>query len=176
MELKKIGHTTKSFLRLGAEPMITTDMAFALYLSLVPEVCSSSPSCNYDSRTLITSHLKTLLATYKFAPIGMPDSFSTIITLQAWASLRKQQSSVSHFWIHIVRAGASDKYKAFKKEGNASKTNVLYALNYICLEAFPYCVRSVSLRCLKRFLMFLKAFPCVVWSVSFFVRSVSLFV
>ena len=47
----QICHATKSFHRLCAAPMITTDMALALDLSLVPAGCDSCPSCNSDRRT-----------------------------------------------------------------------------------------------------------------------------
>ena len=51
-------------------------------LSLVPKVCYSCPSCNSDSMILSASYLKTVLAIDSFAPRGMPESHSTIMTLR----------------------------------------------------------------------------------------------
>ena len=77
---KKIHHVTKSVQQLCSAPMITTDMPLAQHESLIPKVCYSWPSPNSDRWIRSTRPLKTSSAINSFAPRGMPDHHSTIIT------------------------------------------------------------------------------------------------
>ena len=92
---------TESVLQQIFALMITTDMPLTQDLSLAPKLGYLRFLSRSDISIKSPSRLKTARATKMFGHKGMPNTHSTIITLRAWASLRKQESSVSHYWISL---------------------------------------------------------------------------
>ena len=70
---------------------------------LISKECYSCPSSRSDSRILSSSCLKAALATHNLDTKGLAYVHVRIITLRAWASLRKQESSASHCQVSIAR-------------------------------------------------------------------------
>ena len=96
MKYQEIYHVTKSVLQQISALMISTNMPLTQDLRSIPKLGYLRPSSKSDSRILSTSQKKTPVAIDSFDPRCMPNPHSTIITLRAAASLRKQMSSVSH--------------------------------------------------------------------------------
>ena len=80
MKIQEIHHATRSVLQSCSALMITTDMALALDLSLIPKVCYSCRLSRSDVRILSTSHFKTRLAIDMFGSLGRLLAPGRIIT------------------------------------------------------------------------------------------------
>ena len=90
MKIIEIRHATKPVHQLGSVLSSSIDMGVSLGRSMKPELGSSWPSSNSDSRILSTSRLKPTLATYMLGPHRGPSLPVRIITLRAELLIRKQ--------------------------------------------------------------------------------------